>query len=236
MKNRLLISMIAIAVILGVGVVYWKTSQWQTDDSKNNSATITASEPLPAGYDLNTYQVEKILQISCSESLDCATPAEYLIKSNCPYNSLCLDKKCTVICPGKVATTFEYQNQQYDFQFTLPNSWQGYSIVEQNWTGTPLDSDKSQTIKGPEILIRHPQWTTANPRQDIPVMIFNPAQWDLVQQEKIALGAAPVGPTEIARNDNYIFAIPARYNFAFLAGFEEVEKIIESKPLHILQK
>ena len=226
MKNRLLISLIAVAIILGVGVVFWKTSQWQTDDSKN----------LPAGYDLNTYQVEKISQTACSESSDCTTPAEYLVKSNCPYTSLCLDKKCAVVCPGKVATTFEYQNQQYDFQFTLPNSWKGYSIIEQNWTGTPIDGTSTQKITGPEILIRHPQWTTASPRQDIPVMIFTPAQWDLVQEEKISLGAAPIGPTEIARNDSYIFAIPARYNFAFLTGFEEVEKIIESKPLHTLVK
>jgi len=35
------------------------------------------------------------------------------------------------------------------------------------------------------------------------------------------------------RNENYVFTIPARYNFAFPTGYEEVEKILESKPLEV---
>jgi len=84
---------------------------------------------------------------------------------------------------------------------------------------------------GPKISIRHPLWTTDSPRQDIPIMIFTFAQWDLIQQEKLAVSAAPIGPSELGRNANYVFALPARYNFAYPLGFEEVEKILESKPL-----
>jgi len=131
-------------------------------------------------------------------------------------------------------TSIEYRNTQYGFTFSLPLSWKGYSIITENWKGFPVDEPTDQTIKGPEIFIRHPLWTAVNPRQDIPIMIFTPAQWDLIQQEKLSLGAAPIGPSELGRNAEYIFALPARYNFAFPTGFEEVEKIIEGQPLHAL--
>jgi hypothetical protein len=94
-----------------------------------------------------------------------------------------------------------------------------------------VDSQPSQSIKGPEIFIRNPLWTQDNPYQDIPIMVFTYDQWNLIEQEKLAVSAAPIGPSELGRNAKYIFALPARYNFAFPAGFEEVEKIIESKPL-----
>jgi hypothetical protein len=32
-------------------------------------------------------------------------------------------------------------------------------------------------------------------------------------------------------NEKYVFALPARYNYAFPAGYEEVENIIASQPL-----
>ncbi len=127
--------------------------------------------------------------------------------------------------------SIEYKNTQYGFIFSLPLSWEGYSIVIQNWEGNLIDAEPAQTFKGPEIFIRHPLWTSSAPRQDIPIMIFIPAEWDLVQQEKLSLGAAPIGPSELGRNAKYIFALPARYNFAFPAGFEEVQKIIENKSL-----
>jgi hypothetical protein len=129
-------------------------------------------------------------------------------------------------------TLIEYQNTQYGFSFSLPLSWKGYSIVVDNWEGYPIDVQVGQVVKGPEIIIRHPLWTSKNPRQDIPIMIFTPTEWNLIQQEKISLGAAPIGPTELGRNSKYIFALPARYNYAFLNGFEEVAKILEGQPLH----
>jgi hypothetical protein len=128
----------------------------------------------------------------------------------------------------------EYRNVQYGFSFSLPASWKGYSIVNDKWEGVLLDSKVDQKFTGPKILIRHPLWTELSLRQDIPIMIFTLAQWDLVSQEKISLGAAPISPTELGRNDKYVFALPARYNFAFPTGFEEVEKIIASKPLRVI--
>jgi hypothetical protein len=62
-------------------------------------------------------------------------------------------------------------------------------------------------------------------------MIFTRAQWDLLTQDKIHIGAAPINPSELSRNANYVFAIPARYNYAFPLGYEEVENIIKMKLL-----
>jgi hypothetical protein len=126
----------------------------------------------------------------------------------------------------------EYKNTDYGFTFNLPASWKGYSIIDSHWEGNLIDATDSPKITGPEIFIRHPLWTAKIPRQDIPIMIFNYDQWNLIQQEKLSLGAAPIGPSELGRNAKYIFALPARYNFAFPVGFEEVSQIIEAKSLH----
>lgn len=130
-----------------------------------------------------------------------------------------------------VETSILYSNTKYGFEFTLPMSWKGYSIVEEKWAGQTVDSKKSVASEGPKILIRNPLWTKEIPRQDIPIMIFTLSEWDLIQQEKLSVGAAPIGPSELGRNNEYVFALPARYNFAYPVGFEEVQNILESKPL-----
>ena len=63
-------------------------------------------------------------------------------------------------------------------------------------------------------------------------MIFTISQWNALQQDKFHIGAAPIGPSELGRNSRYVFALPARYNFAFPTGYQEVEKILKSNPLH----
>ena len=128
------------------------------------------------------------------------------------------------------ADKVEYRNDQYGFKITLPLSWQGYRIMTEKWQGNMVDDPQAAAISGPKLLIRHPLWTEAVPRQDIPVMVFTPAQWELIQRELLAVSAAPIGPSELGRNKNYVFALPARYNYAFPAGFEEVEQILAAKP------
>jgi hypothetical protein len=125
-----------------------------------------------------------------------------------------------------------YKNTYYGFLFCLPESWMGYSIVEQEWKGT---SGGNTVASGPELLIRNPAWTAANPRQDIPIMVFTLSQWNALQNGDFAVSAAPIGPRELGRNSLYVFALPPRYNFAFLPGFEEVEKILAGNPLRTFQ-
>jgi hypothetical protein len=133
------------------------------------------------------------------------------------------------------ATTINYQNTQYNFNFTLPASWTGYSIVPTTWTGwtgvNSTDTGEKTVATGPIVSIRHPLWTAAVPRQDIPVMVFTIAQWNDLQADKFHIGAAPIGPSELGRNTKYVFALPARYNFAYPVGFEEVDTILQGKPL-----
>ncbi len=125
-----------------------------------------------------------------------------------------------------------YQNTQYGFNFTLPESWKDYSIVTGEWEGLSISDSPQKVVEtGPIISIRHPEWTSENPRQDIPIMVFTLSQWASLEKEQFHIGAAPIGPSELSRNSKYVFALPARYNFAFPAGYEEVEKILSGNPL-----
>lgn len=129
-----------------------------------------------------------------------------------------------------------YRNTEYGFSFHLPDSWEGYEIINEKWEGFKAGQQGGEAAEtGPMISIRHPQWTAQNPRQDIPILIFNLAQWDLLQQREFHIGAAPIGPKKIGRSNNYVFALPARYNYAFPTGYEEVEKILENEPLKPLE-
>ncbi len=132
----------------------------------------------------------------------------------------------------KIAAAPTYTNTDYGFNFSLPDAWRGYSVVTNTWSGyVPGATGDTVTEQGPLISLRHPKWTGETPRQDIPIMIFTTPQWDSLQQEKFHIGAAPLGPRELGRNARYVFALPARYNYAFPVGYEEVESILETNPL-----
>lgn len=134
------------------------------------------------------------------------------------------------------ADSVAYQNEQYGFTFTLPEDWTGYTIVTDQWEGSAEKDGSEQTVAtGPQLSIRDPRWTEAHKRQDIPIMIFTLDQWNDLQQDKFHIGAAPIGPSELGRNNKYVFALPARYNFAYDEGYEEVETIMDGNPLQTSQ-
>jgi hypothetical protein len=124
-----------------------------------------------------------------------------------------------------------YENAEYGFSAALPADWEGNTVIVAAWEGDHHDEngESDGTETGPSISIRHPSWTEADPYQDIPIMIFTLGQWEETQSEDaiLTVGAAPFPPRELARNANYVFALPARYNFAYPRGFEQVEKIIK---------
>ena len=127
------------------------------------------------------------------------------------------------------ARSLVYTNRQFGFRFDLPLGWTGYTILKQQWNGRPDTAASSPHQEyGPKLVIRRPHWTTAHPRQDIPIMIFTLRQWN----ENLIVSAAPIGPSELGRNSRYVFALPPRYNYAFPDGYEEVEQILKDKPLH----
>ncbi len=127
-----------------------------------------------------------------------------------------------------------YENTEYGFRFSLPDSWKDYTIVTDTWKGLATGNSQGEKVveTGPMISIRNPEWTPEKAQQDIPIMIFTLKQWDSMNKEDaFHIGAAPIGPSELARNSKYIFALPARYNFAFPDGYEEVETILKGNPL-----
>lgn len=129
-------------------------------------------------------------------------------------------------------TSVIYTNTQYGFNFTLPVSWKGYTIVNATWDGTTPGKNGEKTVAtGPLISIRHPLWTAAVPRQDIPIMVFTTDQWNAMQKDQFHIGAAPINPSELGRNAKYVLALPARYNYAYPVGYEEVDAIIQSGAL-----
>jgi hypothetical protein len=128
-----------------------------------------------------------------------------------------------------------YKDTKYGFSFKLPASWKGYSIITDQWEGIANDNGSTVDETGPIISIRDPKWTKETPRQDIPLMVFTLNQWNSLKQGVFHVGAAPVDPTELGRNNYYVFALPARYNYAFLPGYEDVEKILANNPLQTAQ-
>ena len=137
----------------------------------------------------------------------------------------------TVTIPNNI----EYKDSHYGFWITLPKSWERYSVFQDEWEGYSLTEISLQgqvvTEHGPLISLRHPDWTDETPRQDIPIMVFTLKQWGDLQVDKFHIGAAPIGPSELGRNSKYVFAVPARYNYAFPTGFEEVDELIKGDNL-----
>lgn len=151
-------------------------------------------------------------------------------KSNSPSQTDATGSQNTKDITNSNSDSIVYKNTVYGFNFTLPSSWQGYSIIAGIWDGNDSASGNA-TETGPMISIRHPQWTSQQPRQDIPIMIFTIDQWKSLKQGNFHIGAAPIEPGELDRNGVYVFALPARYNYSFPTGYEEVQKILESKPV-----
>jgi len=45
------------------------------------------------------YTIAEVLNDTCSQDSECTTPNDYLIRSSCPYTSICINDKCNVVCP-----------------------------------------------------------------------------------------------------------------------------------------
>jgi squalene-hopene/tetraprenyl-beta-curcumene cyclase len=123
-----------------------------------------------------------------------------------------------------------YRNADYGFCFDLPAWWAGYKVIEDKWEARPPSG--GQEAAGPELRFRSPQWTEADPREDIPILVFTTAQWKLVEKEELLVSAAPVGPSEIARNKRWVFALPPRWNYDDLPGVDEANRLVGGDSLH----
>jgi hypothetical protein len=140
-----------------------------------------------------------------------------------------LMKKPTPVNPPVTtpAASVTYINDQYGFSIALPDSWKGYTIITSEWEGRDVNTG-AVTDHGPILTLRHPDWTVANPREDMPIMVFTPSQWTLIQNETMSVGAAPIPPSLLGKNSQYILALPARYNFDYKTGYEEVDQLVHT--------
>lgn len=214
--------------------------KWQNDPQ--NAPGRMVSSPWPDRIEILTHEKQsegiyevkgEIIEITSVElssgGVAAKRPISLLIKK--VENSWLIE---TVTIGNYVdAESIPYKNTQYGFTFSLPKSWEKYSIVTDQWAGIAVSGTQSGKVveTGQIIKIRHPLWTSQNARQDIPIMIFTFAQWTALQKVELSVSAAPIAPSELGRNSKYVFALPARYNFAFPEGFEEVEKILAKTPL-----
>ena len=112
----------------------------------------------------------------------------------------------------------------------LPESWRGFKAQEVQWEARSV-ANGGVVANGPRFSIIPPGSTPEKPRQDIPIMVFTLGQWGNIQRQEWSVGAAPMPPSELGRNSYYVFALPARYNYAFPEGWQEVEQILKGKPL-----
>jgi hypothetical protein len=121
-----------------------------------------------------------------------------------------------------------YHNVQYDFTFSLPASWRGYTVLSDQWDLEPyvpaLDKDMV-TEHGPIIILRHPLWKPGAPTQDIPIDVFTRRQWDQSDGEGVdACGLE----YEIAHNSKYVFSVWSRFNTdASVQGWKEADTIVQ---------
>jgi hypothetical protein len=122
-----------------------------------------------------------------------------------------------------------YHNAQYDFTFFLPASWQGYSVLPQQWEAQIRSADTREVVgseHGPVIVLRDPHWKASEPYQDIPILVFTRSQWDAEHQGKFFPYAGGV-IFEMQHNDNYVFGIYSRFNADdTVKGWKEADDIV----------
>jgi hypothetical protein len=128
------------------------------------------------------------------------------------------------ITPINQTTT--YENNEYGFKITIPDSWKGYSVVESSWDGWLIDTDTH--YNGVTLILENPKLVSENNFRGIPIMIITPDIWKLISEEKIAVSAAPIGPAKIGQNEKYIFATPPRYiGFADDLSSQQINEVYE---------
>jgi hypothetical protein len=123
-----------------------------------------------------------------------------------------------------------YHNQLYGLTFRLPASWQGFTVLTQQWEGIsyiPTKDITEVTEQGPLIVLRHPRWTARDPYQDIPIFVFTRNQWESDKLGRFAIGAGGFDE-EIGHNSKFVFAISSRFNGDdSLNGWREASDAVE---------
>jgi len=126
--------------------------------------------------------------------------------------------------------SLHYRDPGYGFTFSLPASWQGYSVLAEQWEGQTYSAAVDSLVvaeHGPMIVLRHPQWQAGDPYQDIPILIFAREQWAAYRQGGFEIGAGGF-QFEIGHNLKFVFTMSTRYNADdSVQGWKEADEIVE---------
>ncbi len=134
---------------------------------------------------------------------------------------------------AKHTATFAYVNREYGFALDLPISWKGYIVLKRAWCQKRGLGGNVDDVTGcPIIVIRHPKWAAEHPYEDIPLMVFTHEEWKRIEDEDLIVTAAPFPPGELGRNQDYVFAVPPRYNYDFSIGWREVQNTLTKDHFH----
>lgn len=133
------------------------------------------------------------------------------------------------------STSVTYSNTAYGFSVKLPGEWEGYVVNHKEWNGQVYKNGQD-AARDDGLLLSIAAPSSANIAQDIPVMVFTHAQWNLIMAGNsststtfMSVSAAPIPPSKLGENSKYVFAIPPRYNYAFPQGYEKTDQIVQDK-------
>lgn len=115
-----------------------------------------------------------------------------------------------------------YTNTDYGFSISLLSDWKNIEVVA---------TDTDHYAK--EIIIKNKDKNITDSNNDnyayIPVLVYTKEDWNNKDlQDKNFNFAAPIPPSVRGENTKYIFSTAPRYNFSYLNGFEDVEKMLQT--------
>ncbi len=123
------------------------------------------------------------------------------------------------------ASAVAYENTRYGFVFSLPEKLAGLFGRRRTVDRHAPNAGRRRRV-GRAGSDSAPGLDGGQPRQDIPIMCVHQGAVGTGAKRALSVGAAPFGPSRLGENSSTSSALPARYNYAFPTGFEEVADIL----------
>lgn len=162
------------------------------------SGTLELIEPVVEEPVSDNYDIAEVLDQDCQAKEDCQTPDSYLLRSNCPYESRCLEGKCTVVCPRPAEQLIGGQRDEHGCLGPAGYSWQEeIQACARGWEITDEDQIKAAKlavadfgpVNGLTVLsvetLRCPGCFTVTLQQDTERQALSLSDWKVVKTEKM---------------------------------------------------
>ncbi len=217
MNIKYILIIVILVAVVGGGILGWQWWAWKIAPDKHCEQVDDCVATCGCGC------INK--NSTCKPPFGMRISCEYF-ECDC-VNNQCVEKQIETPI-DETADWQTYRDEEYGFEITLLNSWKEYLVLVESWRGRTLDGQDKE-FEGPQIVIRHPEWTVSQPWQDIPIMVFTNLEWELVEEGNLNVSAAPIGPTKLDKNQNYVFALPPRWvGFTDNLGQNEATEIVET--------